>query len=107
MVLIKEVVHPGSFDFSNQRKVVLNRDIHKMSFRSIATLNLNVSGKKPIARTVANTYRAFNKKRGCGVGELQRTNCRPQLLCEPRPAGMPYAISLRTSLPLPALSGFS
>ena len=73
MVLITEVVHPGSLDFSNQRKVVLNRDIHKMTFRSIAKLVLNVSGKKPTARTVANTYRAFNKK--CGHRKFHYQNC--------------------------------
>ena len=40
MVLITEVVHPGSLDFSNQRKVVLNRDIHKMTFRQASSKRL-------------------------------------------------------------------
>ena len=49
----------------------------------------------------------FSSDTRCGVGRLQSPSYRPRLLSEPRPPGMPYAISLHTLLPLPALSGFS
>ncbi len=62
--MITEVMCPGSLDFSSQRRAVLMRDVKQMSFAAIAEQLHNVSGGRPTARTVANTYHAFSEKRG-------------------------------------------
>lgn len=64
MVLVTESVRPGGLDFLNQRKVVVLRDVHGLSFPDIAAQVKNLRGKRPTPRTCRNYYAAFSTSAG-------------------------------------------
>ena len=66
MPVVSERVHPRGLDFHNQRRVMILRDVQGMILPAIAFKKVrNISGGRHTARTVANTYWAFNAVRGC------------------------------------------
>ena len=64
MVVISESVHPSSLDFANQRKVCLLRDVEDLAFTEIAKRVVNLKGKRPNPRLVADCYHSFSPKLG-------------------------------------------
>lgn len=64
MVRVSENVHPRGLDFSNQRKVVVLRDVYSKSFVDIAQEVRNVAGGRPSPRTCCQYYQRFSTVAG-------------------------------------------
>jgi hypothetical protein len=64
MVVIIESVHPESLNFANQRKVVMLRQLQKMSFNRIAEKVRNLNGAAPSKELVRRVHADFSPKAG-------------------------------------------
>ena len=64
MVLVSEQVHPRGLDFKNQRRVILLRQVKKLSFPKIRARVVNLQGKRPSRELLRRTYAEFNKTAG-------------------------------------------
>ena len=73
MPLVCEMMHPRGFSFAAQRKIVLLREVRKLSWDDISKQVLNLSGKRPRPRHCANYYRKFNRR--LGRTRSQYANC--------------------------------
>ena len=110
MVVVSESVHPKGFDFLSQRKVVVLRNVHGLSFPDIARQVKNLSGKRPTPRTCRNYYHAFSVKAGRKKSNYDRCGRSPwkltvhnqrfllQTLQKLRKQGVCTCTTLRTAL---------
>ena len=64
MPVIKEVVRPESLDFKNQKKVMVLRDVEKLSFNEIAERVVNLKGEESTEDTVRRVYNRFSPRLG-------------------------------------------
>ena len=64
MVVVSESVHPRGLDFQNQRKVVILRDVHGLTFPEIAKQVKTLCGGRPSARSCCLYYHSFSGKVG-------------------------------------------
>lgn len=80
MVVVSESVHPRGLDFSNQRKVVVYRDVHGKSFAEIAELVRNLAGRRPSARPCCQYYHNFSTLRGRKPSQYHNSGRRPWAL---------------------------
>ena len=64
MVVVSESVHPRGLDFQNQRKVVILRDVHGLTFPEIAKQVKTLFGGRPSARSCCLYYHSFSGKVG-------------------------------------------
>ena len=69
MVVVSESVHPRGLDFQNQRKVVILRDVHGLTFPEIAKQVKTLFGGRPSARSCCLYYHSF-------AGKVGRRCCR-------------------------------
>ena len=73
MPLVVEMVHPRGLSFSQQRKVVMLRDVKAMSFTDIALEVKNLQGEAPTAQCVSDYYDKFSSK--LGRAKSKYANC--------------------------------
>ena len=73
--LVSEVRHPPSLDFANERKTLLLRDVHGLSWAAIQKQVVNLRGKTPSARLLQQSqhqdvsrdlWRRVHKYNNCG-----------------------------------------
>ena len=82
MVVVSESVHPRGLDFANQRKVVILRDVHGLTFPQIARKVKNLAGKRPSRRTCGQYYRLFSHQQGRKQSGYKKCGRRPWKLTE-------------------------
>ena len=83
MPLIQERVHPAGLDFAMQRRVVVLRDVHGLTFRAIARQVTNLKGLRPTTRTVANVYWRFESRAGRRPYRYDKCGRRPWKMDKP------------------------
>ena len=64
MPVVSEMVHPKGLDFANQRRVVMLRDVHKLSWPQITRKVKNLKKKAPSRELVRRVYQQFSCKLG-------------------------------------------
>lgn len=64
MTTRSEVVHPLSLNFANERKVVMLREVKKMSFENIRKQVRNLKGQRPSKELMRRTVKLFSKRTG-------------------------------------------
>ena len=64
MVIVSEIQHPRSLDFTNQRKVVLIRDQEGLSWEKIAKRVVNLKGEHPSWKHCSEVYERFQDSKG-------------------------------------------
>ena len=81
MVFIRMHVHPSGLNFANQKKVVMMRDVGKLSWEKISKKVQNLKQKRPPWKTCARAYDKFSAQ--SGHAEYKYANCgRPAKLTE-------------------------
>ena len=65
MPVVSERVHPRGLDFTNQRKVVLLREVHGMAWEDISARVKNRLNQRPSWKTCSNVYDGFARSGGC------------------------------------------
>jgi predicted oxidoreductase (fatty acid repression mutant protein) len=86
MVIVSEIQHPRSLDFTNQRKVVLIRDQEGLSWDKIAKRVVNLKGEHPSWKHCSEVYERFQESKGrvlykygnCGFPSLVYQRPAPQ-----------------------------
>ena len=63
MPVVSENVHPRSLTFPQQRRLVLLRDVQKLSWEAIAKQVVNRLGQRPSWKTCANLHEAFKRRK--------------------------------------------
>jgi len=61
MPVVSQVIHPKGLNLANQRKVVILRDVKKLSFEKIAKLVRNLQGDRPSKDNVRVVYHTFRR----------------------------------------------
>lgn len=77
MVLVCENVHPRGLDFRNQRKIVLLRDVHGLTFPEIAKRVKNLAGKRPSVPTCWLYHKSFSMTAGRRKSKYQNCGRKP------------------------------
>lgn len=77
MVLVCENVHPRGLDFRNQRKIVLLRDVHGLTFPEIAKRVKNLAGKRPSVPTCWQYHKSFSMTAGRRKSKYQKCGRKP------------------------------
>ena len=61
MPAVTEMIHPRGLGFAMQRKVVILREVRKLSWPATAKLVRNLEGKRPSPRVCRDVYAHFNR----------------------------------------------
>ena len=73
MPLVSEVRHPQSLDFANERKTLLLRDVHGLSWAAIQKQVVNLRGETPSVRLLQRLHQDVNRDLGRRV--YKYSNC--------------------------------
>ena len=73
MPVVSEVRHPQSLDFANERKALLLRDVHGLTWAEIQRRVVNLRGKAPSVRLLQRAHSDVN--RTLGQRQYKYSNC--------------------------------
>ena len=73
MPVVSEVRHPQSLDFANERKTLLLRDVHGLSWAAIQEQVVNLRGETPSVRLLQRLHQDVNRDLGRRV--YKYSNC--------------------------------
>ena len=73
MPVVSEVRHPQSLDFANERKTVILRDVHGLTWAAIQKQVLNLRGETPSVRLLQRVHQDVNRSSGQRV--YKYSNC--------------------------------
>ncbi|CAE7842799.1 unnamed protein product, partial [Symbiodinium necroappetens] len=73
MPLVSDVRHPQSLDFANERKTLLLRDVHGLSWAAIQKQVVNLRGETPSVRLLQRLHQDVNRDLGRRV--YKYSNC--------------------------------
>ena len=73
MPVVSEVRHPRSLDFANERKTVILRDVHGLTWAAIQKQVLNLRGETPSVRLLQRVHQDVNRSSGQRV--YKYSNC--------------------------------
>ena len=77
MPVVSEMVHPRALSFAQQRRVIVLRDVHELTWDAIRKEVRNLQGKKPGRQTVVDVYNNFKTKHGRRPSQYHRCGRKP------------------------------
>jgi transposase len=83
MTVVSEVIHPKGLSLANQRKIVILRDVEKLSFEKIAQRVRNLQGNRPSKNHVNEVYKAFRRPAPRRRYKYNKCGRRPWKLTKP------------------------
>ena len=77
MPLESEMRHPRGLSFHEERRVVILREVRKLSFDTIRLQVKNLQGQRPSKQLVCDTYNMFSKSRGRVISKYNKCGRKP------------------------------
>ena len=69
--------HPRGLSFHEERRVVILREVRKLSFDKIRLQVKNLQGQRPSKQLVCDTYNMFSKSRGRVISKYNKCGRKP------------------------------